>query len=569
MLSITTDMAVPNDIDRLEWSIRLDGETTPYAARAVTLAEGTDLPVTLAIEAGSKTRLPITVRVEGRKGDERSSLLKVSREVKLSVPHDRVAKLDLPLSWLCSVANLTEPCEAGTTCQAGHCVDATVATAGLPEFQATAARTCYDVAACLPRDRTTLTPVGPIKLKSGKQVACGIAGATLLGADANVNVAFEVSNERVGNYGFCGPFGECFIPLHRGEAPESWHALENGETPAIELPRAICENSKTSVGRVALVQATASCPSDRGDRPLCSPQEAQGCLPSPTVCPAELPKDDWVGYACTEASPTTDHPELLKCWSPAAPDAEGHAPSDGRWCCLKGQEASDDPLLIDDMRDGPQVKRAPGADEFAGWWFTSIPEGSGNLVPPPEPSLYTYRHFDKPVGPPGGPEFSAAACLSSSGFRGWQAIQGFYFASKRDAYGEVAVDVSKYEGISFWGWAHEPFPDDPLPVEVNFPNVQSSFEPSAECITAADGPSRCESYFHEVSLTSEWKHYFVRWEDLAQSEMDWGQFRFGAFKPQIYEVYFGVRGAGQKIMSQPFEFCVADIRFELPEESRP
>jgi hypothetical protein len=577
MLSIATDMAVPNDIDRVVWSITLEGEATPFATDTVKLTSGTDLPMTLAIQAGPRTTAPITVRVEGMKG-EGPSLLRVSREAEVVVPKDRVAQLDLPLSWLCSGANLSEPCAAGTTCQAGHCVDSAVATASLPDFQPAATSDCYDVTACLPSGEPSL--VGPITLKSGRVVACGLLGASLLGPDANVNVVLEVRNEQVGNYGFCGPFGKCFIPLHRAATPEGWHVLENGDTPAIELPPAVCERSTTSVSRVFVVRASPRCPSDAGDRPLCSPQESNGCLVAP-VCPAASPPSAWVGFACTDATPLDAHPDLLNCWSPAAGGSAGDAPDDGRWCCLRGLDAdaaqkarpegaSDDPLLIDDMLGGPQIKLKPAEGDFAGWWFAEIPEGSGDLTPAPEPSLYTYRQFDPPVGPPNGPVFHAAACLSSTGFHGWAALQGFFFGTKTGPDSSV-LDVSQYAGISFWGWSPTRFADDPLSVTVHFPNVQASFEPGAECMSAEDGPTRCDSYHKEVALTNEWRPYLVRWEELAQGEQDWGQVYFGddAFKPQIYSVYFAVAGAGPKFMSQPFEFCVADIRFEKETQALP
>jgi hypothetical protein len=400
-------------------------------------------------------------------------------------------------------------------------------------------------------------------------VACGVLGTKLLGLDADVNVALEVNNEQVGNYGFCGAFGECFIPLHRNATPAGWHVLDNGDTPAIELPPAVCENSNTSVARVAIVRASPRCPSDQGDRPLCSPPEGKMCLVAP-VCPVTSPESAWAGYACTDLDPQdTYYPDVLKCWSPTAPTSDGGTPNDGRWCCLRGQNASDDPLLIDDMQGGPQIKREPPQGHLAGWWYAEIPDGSGDLSPAPEPSLYTYRQFDEPVGPPGGPEFHAAACLSSKGFHGWLALEGFFFGGKVNTYSTDMLDVSEYAGISFWGWAHEPFPNDPLSVTVQVPNVQASTEPGAECFSAADGATRCDAYFTQLPFTGEWKRFVVRWEDLAQSEQNWGQIYFGPFKPQIYSIHFAVDGPGPNFMSQPFDFCVADIRFEKKAEALP
>lgn len=565
MLVVTSDLAVPNDIDRLVWLVTLQGEETPFAKETVVLESGSDLPVTLAIQAGPRTRAPVTVRVEGRKGVS-PSLLRVAREARVVVPTSRVAELKLPLSWLCSDANLSAACEPGSTCQAGHCVDAGVSAASLPDFQPPPALACNDVMACLPS--ATLAPVGPITLESGAEVACGLTGTKLLGSDADVNLALVVANERVGNYGFCGPFEQCFIPLQRDDTPEGWQVLENGATPALQLPVAICENLSKSVSRVAVVRASPSCPSDQAERPLCSPPRARGCLSAP-VCPGASSDAGWVGFACTDASPNDTHPELLDCWSPKAPTTEGSTPSDGRWCCLEGQASSDDPLLIDDMQAGPQIKRPAPEGSFAGWWYTDVPDGSGDLSPAPDPSLYTYRTLPEPVTPAGGPTIRSAACLSSRGFRGWLALEGFFFSGKLGSrQGAEQLDVSRYAGISFWGWADEPFPDAPLTVEVNFPNTQTSTEPDSAC-TLASGPKQCENFFSRVSLTSTWQQYFVRWEDLAQSEQDWGQVRFDEFEPRVESVYFAVRGAGPQFLSQPFDFCVADVRFEEKPESSP
>jgi len=558
MLSVTTDMAVPIDMDRVVWSVTLNGESAPYATRTVEVASGTDFPLTLAVEAGPHTRAPVTIRVEGRKGSE-PSLLRASREATLTVPNDRVAELELPLSWLCSEPNLPEGCSEGTTCQAGHCVNAAVSTASLPEFQPVAARDCYDVSACLSSAR--LGPAGPVTLASGRQVACGISGTTWLGTDANVNVAVEVKNDAIGNYGFCGPFGRCFIPLHRDSEPEGWRVLDNGPVPAIELPSIVCEKSGTSITRIAVMRTSPSCPADRGDRALCSPALTAGCLPA-AVCPPTSPEGAWAGYACTDASPFDDQPDLIECWAPPVDTSVIATTNDGRWCCLKGQEPANDPLLIDDMTAGPQIKLHAPPGEVAGFWFADTPDGSGQLEPAPEPSLYSYRQFDEPVTPANGPTLHAAACLRSDGFRGWLAMEGFVFRVKPGAYELDTIDVSDYEGISFWAWAAEPFPDAPLSVKVNFVNTQTSTEPGSECITPEDGVSRCEDFYERVSLTSEWKQYFVRWADIHQSrDDDWGQFYFDAFAPEVYATTFTVAGAGPDVVSQPFDFCVADIRF--------
>jgi hypothetical protein len=268
-------------------------------------------------------------------------------------------------------------------------------------------------------------------------------------------------------------------------------------------------------------------------------------------------------------TPWVEHPELLQCWSVPGENGEISVPDDGRHCCLKGQTPATDPLVIDDMQGGPQIKLKPHDGDFAGWWIADFPDGSGDLEPRPRPALYQYRQFEPPVGPAGGPPIHAAACLKSRGFWGYWAYEGFHFQGKHGAYGGVALDVSEYDGLSFWGWAASPFTDAPLTIQVMFPNVQASWESGSDCIKKEDGASRCDSFFQEVTLTSEWKQYFVRWETLHQSETDWGQFYFDPFEPRIYMTQFGIVGAGPKVASQPFEFCIADIRFTQRKDTAP
>jgi len=378
-------------------------------------------------------------------------------------------------------------------------------------------------------------------------------------------VALLVNSDRVGTSGFCSDPDHCFVPLQRSDTAEGWRVRDNGDTPTIELPAAVCENSPASISQVAVVEVTPSCPAIQVDQPLCSPPDGSVCLVR-NVCPSDWPENDWIGYVCSGGNPASSRPNLLNCWSPPA-DADDTSSSDGRWCCLTGQEPSDDPLLLDDMTKGPQIKRKPQPDQNAGWWFADIPGGSGDLLPGLGTALYTYRHFDEPVGAPEGPQFDRAACLSSSGFRGWFALEGFNFATDKATGRPALLDVNGYAGINFWAWADEPFTDDPLSVVVTFPNSQASAEPDSPCVVDGSGTTRCESFYEELNLTSQWQHYFVRWDELHQSARDWNQIRYEDFERQIYAVTFGVKGAGPTIMSQPFDFCIADIRFEETEPS--
>ena len=222
--------------------------------------------------------------------------------------------------------------------------------------------------------------------------------------------------------------------------------------------------------------------------------------------------------------------------------------------------------LIDDMSGGPQVKLEPSPGHAAGVWWTSLGEGSGPLWPAPPPSLYTYRTFDPPITPPNGPEIKAAACMSSSGFFGYVAMQGLYFSEKIGAYGFVPRDLSEFTGISFWGWAPAPFPDAPLSIEVEFPNHDTKWgDKTSPCWTPEDGSKRCDNFQKDVVLTDQWEPVTVRWDELHQSFDEWQPPQYrppGGFdRTSVDSIIFTVLGAQPAVRSQPFEFCVAHIYF--------
>jgi hypothetical protein len=225
--------------------------------------------------------------------------------------------------------------------------------------------------------------------------------------------------------------------------------------------------------------------------------------------------------------------------------------------------------LIDDMSGGPTVKFAPPEGRIAGWWWTTLSDGTGSLEPGLPPALYTYRTFDPPITPPAGPEIRAAACLRSTGFSSYVAIQGFNFTnsggnSAEGTFGPEPIDVSRYSGISFWGRADEPFEGAHLSIQVAFPNVDTQWgDRNASCWTPENQSDGCDSFQKDIALTSEWRQYFVRWDELHQSFQEWSppQKRFSSFNTLVNSTTFIVRGASPGIMSSPFDFCIAHIRF--------
>ena len=65
-----------------------------------------------------------------------------------------------------------------------------------------------------------------------------------------------------------------------------------------------------------------------------------------------------------------------------------------------------------------------------------------------------------------------------------------------------------------------------------------------------------------LEITPTWKEYFVKWADLKQQSIDWGQAHFEGFdKKRVFAAYFAVHGKGRDVKTPPFEFCVSQIYF--------
>jgi hypothetical protein len=556
MLVISTDMAVPSDLDAIDWSVTLEGGSKPFQSGTLALTSNLDLPATLSIAAGSHTTAPVTVHVAGRKGEGSSAEVRVTRDERIIVRNDGVSRLDVPLQWLCSDANLATACPQGWTCEAGQCVAVPLSDAAeLPAYSAANTPDCFDVTSCFAgfrvkppqRDPTTGT--------------CTVTGTSTLGASADVNLALAVDTTGVGAYGFCGIEGECLIPLHRGTGAAEWQTAISNQGPAVVLPDATCDDQTHSTKYVIAADLSASCPASSSSRPFCA-SAPSSCEEAP-ICPGSWPAAAWQGFACTGGEqPIASHPELLVCWTPDLTSDSVPASANGRWCCTQGEPPSNEPLVIDDMSGGPVLKNEPNEGEAPGWWYTSLASGSGDIWPPPPPALFTYREFTPPEQPVDGPPISRAACVKSQGFLGYVAMEGFFFSQLPHAYGASPYDVSSYSGISFWARSWDPL-NAPLSVQVDVPNVDTYTEARSTCWGADGSNNRCDDFHETLTLHAEWQKLTVRWDELAQSREDWDppQVRFDHFTPEAYTVNFMALGAAPGVMSQPFDFCVAHVSF--------
>ena len=485
----------------------------------------------------------------------------MQRSAEVHVPSDGAKELFMPLSWLCSEANLEAPCPEGETCRAGRCADRRVGDPStLPDYTDRESTSCFDTARCLRHSVRETPQILSAGIARGRCALRDNAVSLTSGA----NVALIVDNAGVGNYGFCGPAGSCFTPLAR-DTDGGWSSvIEGGVSVAIALPDVVCENIGTTIRSVAVapLDNNGSCQIKSEEQPLCAPEEAT-CLEA-SICPSDWP-DERLGYSCAATqSPEIEDP-LSYCWPTGTePEAESVP---GLWCCLTGQDPPEDrdPLLIDDMSLGPVVQVAPPEGRVPGGWFTYINDRTSAIYPRPD-ELFTCREFDPPVTPEGGPEIRHAACVRSDGFTGNSAGMGFPFAVDLLTQLAVPFDVSQYTGIRFWLYSEldlsSESPTRVQQINVLFTdgNTDSWYRDSA---CRDPDPVDCGDAFGKrgVIASHQWEQVFVAWEELQQSSNEWGAQFDGLDQERVISVVFEVAGAGPNITVPPFDICVAQIYF--------
>jgi hypothetical protein len=461
----------------------------------------------------------------------------------------------MPLNWLCSEANLPEGCSPGKTCVAGACEDRTIANpselAGYEEVEATS---CFDTAGCFESITFPSVPKG-----SGQ---CGVSTAQAGSAVPNVNVALIVNTAAVGNYGVCGLRDQCRIPLARGGS-EGWKPLMvNGESMGIGLPAEVCNQVGATVEGVEIADTSTNdnCPVKSDNSPLCAAEST--CLGA-DVCPPEWPSS-WKGYSCSAAQSPKAGESAERCWAAGQEREPGPAP--GLWCCTGGQSAraNDDPLLIDDMTLGPQVRVVSADGSVAGFWWTDSDDPNASLLPGPSPpKLFTYREIEPPIVPEDGPTIDRAACLKSEGFNGYVAMLGFYFAEDLEKGSLAPFDVSAYTGVTFWAHTR---PNDEWDgeLELHFTDQNTDVDvPDSTCNLHPEGGQCGDNWAKRgLTFTETWTRYHVAWDELEQEpDSSWGA-KFELFdREHVYAAHFTVRGYGPDWPAPPFDFCVAHVYF--------
>jgi hypothetical protein len=272
ILVITTDMAIPKDIDAVEVEILVAGEVHFYSEYAERHG-GLKLPGTLTIADDTPGR-PFTARVIGlQEGRPR-----VLREITTSVPEGRTAMLRAPLRWICDGSAVPGPdgrvetpqCSSGDACFPGACAPSKVDAASLPSFSladvfgggtgAGSDGACFDTVACFDGIAPVLHPF--------------IDADCTVSAEGATNVALLTEGE-----GICGGTG-CFIPLDYGD-PSGFTEAGGLGSRRVQLPSFACERQDKVFG----VVLSPRCAPKPAELPACGPWSLAGggVAPDPTI----------------------------------------------------------------------------------------------------------------------------------------------------------------------------------------------------------------------------------------------------------------------------------------------
>lgn len=569
VLLISTDLSVPTDVDTLNITVTRDGRQVRLSDRCYALGplkpdmpvcQATSLPGTVALVFDDVRSGLVQVHLELRKGGAQGTV-RVKRDAELQIPSEGVKQVPMRLDFLCLEARLPAPCAPGTTCQAGSCVDDKVGQ--LADFVAAPALAapasdCFDVATCVGAI-TGANWIVPVKDEHLEQ--CALTGTKLLDA-VHVNLTLVVNPAVVGNYGVCdSSSGKCLVPLDQG--PGGWTTLSdsNGDAIAIGLPEAVCDAVAGKSVSGVVISPSAQCGVKRASVGLCPATPI--CVAADEICP-----EPWSGSSCSDdATPTTDSKRPGLCGQ-VKTDPETGPLVPGLWCCNESEPPprdlpSRDPLLIDDMSSGPQIKLAPVNGNGAGAWFTFSDDRNAVISPPPYPALFTYREFEPPVVPTAGAKpISHAACLRSDGVAGYATGEGFDFLRATPKYDHtVPLDVSPYTGLRFWAYSAPPVPgklDLPTTIRMQVASVDTRNQDADAPCHQPDGPP-CDEYGKWLTLPNDgsWVRYTIKWTELEQQG-------FGLpfpWNPNLYVVAFEMIGNGGSSRSLPFDFCVAQLEF--------
>ncbi len=270
VVSISSDMAVPKDLDAVGVEVRRGGKVESFRLHPLDAGRRT-LPIVLSVAPG-RDDAPVELRI----GAWKDRALRVVREAATVVPRNRRAHLAIQINWLCDgqvapgatqddAARVRSSCGDGLTCLQGECRSRDVDPLTLPTWDPAQAPTpdearrrgdCLDVSTCLGRGGMNVTP---------DSAACTIRRPA---AAVGLNVAMTLPP---GSAGVCDG-RSCFIPIDGFRLDGGWQ--EQGDR--VILPPAVCRH--LADGRITGLVVSASCPTKTVSVPVCpvSPPPASG-----------------------------------------------------------------------------------------------------------------------------------------------------------------------------------------------------------------------------------------------------------------------------------------------------
>lgn len=268
IVTIDTDMALPEQVDHLYVRVEVEGQVRFENDYEVGSRSSAAMPATLNLVSYSDSDDPVTVKIAGSKATEDGLSWRTYREATMPIPHDRIARLHMPVQWLCKgqaeAANQSHSpfekprakstCDDGYACRAGRCEKVKVDTSRLPDYApedvfgggATPEEgSCFDTIGCMAQART-VEPDADCRVPIPEREP--------------INVALRVLND-----GICDSSGlNCYVPLDRDDA-EGWRIRGD----RLELPPAVCD--KLHEGSVRAVLVADACEPKTNAVPTCGP----------------------------------------------------------------------------------------------------------------------------------------------------------------------------------------------------------------------------------------------------------------------------------------------------------
>jgi YVTN family beta-propeller protein len=258
VLTVETDLALPQDIDRIHVEVSQFGQ--------VLLSEDHEVgPDKLRVPAEFRVppvgnSMPVTARGVAYKNGE----ARIERSAVTPIPTLYLGRLRLPLNYLCdgtATREGTSTCGDARTCKQGTCRPSQVAPADVPPYESGPGAAdaggnvgiqtvgdCFDVLACFAAATAAVV----------EEVTCSIA-LPPESDPARLNLAIQLP---VGSAGICDQKG-CWVVLDRGG--DGWTL----EGTRLRLPESLCQ--PRADGRKLAVALTTACGSKMVAVPPCGP----------------------------------------------------------------------------------------------------------------------------------------------------------------------------------------------------------------------------------------------------------------------------------------------------------